>query len=200
MRISRMETRCHMRTFLTTEEIAQMGFAHVGENVLISKNAIFYTPQMVALGSHVRIDDFAVLSGKIHLGSYIHIAQFSGLWGGEEGIYMADYSSLSSRVSLYATSDDFSGESMTNPMIPAEFEPGHIDKPIHIEKYVAIGATSVILPGCTLQEGCAVSAMSLVLKDTLPWTVYAGVPARRVGDRSQKLLELEEQFRRQHRR
>lgn len=183
-----------MNTFYTEEEIKQLGLHHVGVNALISKNAIIYSPEDVSIGNNVRIDDFVVLSGKIILGNFIHIAQFCGLWGGEAGIFMEDYSSLSSRVSVYATSDDYSGESMTNPTVPEELEPGHVSAKVVLEKFVAVGASSVVLPGCALRIGGAFSAMSLVLKNTEPWTVYAGVPARRVGDRSKKILELEKKL------
>ena len=76
----------------------------------------------------MRIDDFAIISGKVTLGNYIHIAQFCGLYGGSAGIEMEDYTGLSSKCSLYATSDDYSGMSMTNPMIPEKYKPGTIGR------------------------------------------------------------------------
>ena len=43
---------------LSREFIESMGFAQVGDNVLISDKASFYGIQRIALGSNVRIDDF----------------------------------------------------------------------------------------------------------------------------------------------
>jgi galactoside O-acetyltransferase len=184
----------NMNTFYSTEELKQLGIRQFGNNVLISRNAILYHPDQLTIGHDVRIDDFCILSGSITLESNIHIAQFCGLYGGDSGIWMQDYSSLSSKCSVYATSDDYSGDSMTNPMIPMKYKPGSIDEKVVIEKYVAIGASSVVLPGITLAEGSSFTAMSLCIRNSETWTINAGIPARRVKDRSKKLLELEKEF------
>jgi acetyltransferase-like isoleucine patch superfamily enzyme len=59
---------------------------------------------------------------------------------------------------------------------------------------VIVGAGSVIFPGVHVAEGCSVGAMTLVNKSTLPWGVYVGNPARRVKERKQDLLALEQKF------
>jgi dTDP-4-amino-4,6-dideoxy-D-glucose acyltransferase len=59
-----------------------------------------------------------------------------------------------------------------------------------------VGAGSIVLPGVTLQEGSAVGALSLVKSDCEAFGLYAGVPARRLGERKRDLLELEQRFRR----
>ena len=47
---------------LTREQIAQMGFASVGDEVFLFDKASFYNCQNIRLGSRVRIDDFCVLA------------------------------------------------------------------------------------------------------------------------------------------
>ena len=47
-----------------------------------------------------------------------------------------------------------------------------------LEKFVIIGANSVIFPGCVLKEGSAIGACSLVNRDTEPWGIYYGTPAK----------------------
>ena len=90
----------------------------MGGGTFISRKASIYGAENMIIGSHVRIDDFCILSGQIELGDYIHIAAYSALYGGEKGIFIGDFANLSSRVSVYSVSDDYSGETMTNPMIP----------------------------------------------------------------------------------
>lgn len=183
-----------MSNFLSESELDEIGLINRGEGVLIGRHAVLYSPELLTVGNHVRIDDFTIVSGRVVLGSYIHISQFCGLYGGEEGIEMGDFSGLSSKCSIYATSDDYSGKSMTNPMVPAEFKPGAINKSVHIGKHAIIGCNGVILPGVDVAEGTSVGSMSLLTKSTKPWGIYVGVPAKWHGERSRELLDLEEQF------
>ena len=106
-----------MDSFYSQKELQSMGFRSLGDNVLISRKASIYGIERISVGSNVRVDDFCILSGKIELGDYIHIAAYSALYGGEEGIFIDDFVNMSSRISVYSVSDDYSGETMTNPMI-----------------------------------------------------------------------------------
>ena len=48
-------------------------------------------------------------------------------------------------------------------------------------------------------EGAAVGALSLVKKDLDPWTLYAGIPARRIKARNRaEIQRLEGEFRMTH--
>ena len=60
-------------SFYSEEELQQMGFAHVGHDVMISRKASIYGASNIWIGNHVRVDDFCVLSGKITFGNYIHV-------------------------------------------------------------------------------------------------------------------------------
>lgn len=183
-----------MNNFLSEEELGNIGLKEYGEDVLIGKNVVLYNPEKLSLGSHVRIDDFTIISGNVTLGSYIHISQFCGLYGGDCGIVMKDFSGLSSKCSVYAVSDDYSGESMTNPMIPQKYKSTAISAPVCIEKHGIIGCNTVVLPGVTVGEGSSVGSMSLCNRSLEPWSVYAGIPAKCRGQRKKNLLELEKQF------
>ncbi len=180
-------------SFLSREELMEIGFKSIGENVLLSRKASIYGPENIEIGNNVRIDDFCILTGKIKLGSYIHIAAYSALFGGEEGIIMEDFSGLSSRVSVYAISDDYSGESLTNPMIPTEYKNLNIGKVV-LRKHVIVGSDSIILPGVEIKEGTAVGALSLVTKSLDEWSIYVGIPAKKINNRSKRILELEKEF------
>lgn len=180
---------------LTREQIAQMGFASVGDEVFLSDKASFYNCQNIRLGSRVRIDDFCVLAageGGIELGRFIHIGVGTSLIG-RGHIRMDDFSGLSSRVSIYSSSDDYSGASLTNPMVPDEFKQvRHAD--VHLGRHVIVGAGSVVLPGSVLEEGVALGALSMVDKRCTAFGVYFGNPARRISERKRDLLELEAQL------
>ena len=180
---------------LNRETIEAIGFARVGTNVLVSDKASFYGAERISLGNNVRIDDFCVFSageGGIAIGDFVHVAVYSSLIGAGR-ISIADYCNLSSRVSIYSSSDDYSGATMTNPTVPNEYKDvTHAD--VILEKHVIIGCGSVILPGVTLGEGVAVGALSLIKKSCEPFGIYSGNPAQRLGARKRDLLAREQAF------
>lgn len=163
-------------------------------NCRIAESVKVFSPDEIFLGYNVRIDEFCVLSGGkgIVIGSHVHVAVFCGFFGGG-GIIVGDFVGFSSRCTLMSVSDDFSGESMTNPTIPDEFKNVH-EGLISIEDHVLFGVGCTVLPGVTIGEGCAIGAHSLVKTDLAPWGIYAGTPARKIGVRSKKILDLAKQF------
>jgi acetyltransferase-like isoleucine patch superfamily enzyme len=173
------------------KNLDSIGFKKFGKNVLISDKVSIYNPQNIELGDNVRIDDFCVISaGKsIVIGNNVHIACYSSLIGQGE-IIMDDFSGLSSRVSVYSSSDDYSGEFLTNPTVDSEFT-GVISKPVYLGKHVIVGAGSVILPGVSLQNGVAVGSLSLVTKSFEEYKIIGGLPAKFIKERKRKIEELE---------
>jgi acetyltransferase-like isoleucine patch superfamily enzyme len=180
---------------LNRSELEHMGFASVGENVLISDKAAFYNCANITLGNNVRIDDFCVLSagvGGISIGNYVHIAIYTSLIGAGK-ITLSDFCNISSRVSIYSSNDDYSGANMTNPTVPKQYT-GVTHADVFFGKHVIVGSGTVILPGVTLEEGVAVGALSLVTKKCTQFSIYAGNPAKHIKERKRDLLVLEKQF------
>ena len=179
-------------SFYSRDELDALGFQACGTNVLVSRKVSIYNAQAISLGNNVRIDDFALLSARapLRIGSYVHISAFCGLYA-RAGLVIDDFVTVSGRVSIYTESDDFLGASLTNPMVDDSYKPGYIRGEIRLGRHAIVGASSTILPGVTLAEGAAVGAHSLVKCDCEPWTVYGGVPAKRLRERSRDALELE---------
>ncbi|MDP3650142.1 MAG: acyltransferase [Rhodoferax sp.] len=180
---------------LNRTAIESMGFASVGDNIRISDRASFYNCPHISIGNNTRIDDFCVVSagaGGITIGDYVHIAVYSSLIG--SGIItLSNFCNISSRVAIYSSSDDYSGEAMTNPMVPELYtQVLHAD--VFLGKHVIVGSGSVILPGVRIEEGAAIGALSLVREDCRTFGVYAGAPAKFIKNRKKDLLDLETKF------
>lgn len=186
-----------MNSFYTEEELTTIGFESYGTDVKISRKASIYGAQRMVLGNHVRVDDFCILSGHIEIGNNIHIAAYSALYGAEVGIVLCDFSNISSRVCIYAVSDDYSGHTMTNPTVPDKYKNVQ-QEAVSIGKHVIIGSSSTVLPGVVMAEGTALGAMSLLKKDTQEWSIYAGIPAKKISSRSKELLNLEKEYLNEH--
>lgn len=182
-----------MNSFYSEEELKEIGFKSVGSNVLISKKCSIYGAQNICIGSNVRIDDFCILSGKIEIGNHVHIAAGVMLFGGEYGIVLEDFAGISSRCAVYAASDDYSGEALTNPTIPDEYR-NVIGGAVIFKKHSLVGSGCTVLPNVTVGEGTSVGSMSLVNKTLDAWGIYVGIPCRRVKDRSKRILELEKEM------
>lgn len=184
-------------SFYSEDELKKIGFKSYGKNVLISRNAQIYGASKMVIGNNVRIDDFCVLSGAIELGSNIHIAVFCGIFAGNTGVKMCDFSTLSSRCVIYAESDDYSGEHLTNPTIDEEYLE-RVSGKVELGRHVIVETGATILPGVSIGEGTAVGSMSLVTKSLDEWGIYVGIPCKYKKERSKKLLELEKKYNKQY--
>lgn len=180
--------------YLTDQELRSLPFKKIGDGVLIDKTVSLVGLENVSIGHDVRIDALSMIiaTGQVEIGSHIHISAYSYL-AGRAGIVLKDFSNVSSGVRIYSISDDYSGGSMTNAMIPEKFKKLSMGQVI-LGRHTIIGSGSIILPGVHVADGCAIGALSLVNKPTDPWGIYAGIPARRLRDRSRELLSLEKKF------
>ncbi len=138
--------------------VATLGFKRCGRNVTIWEMAWIRFPENISIGDDVRIHHMTYLDGAggIEIGSNVGIAEGTMVY------------SLNHR---YQDAD--------RPY----FEQGYEFGKVVIEDDVWIGARSVILAGVRLARGTVVAAGAVVTKDTEPYSVVAGVPARPIGRR-----------------
>ena len=61
-------------------------------------------------------------------------------------------------------------------------------------KHSVIGTNSVVLPGVVMYEGAAVGAMSLVKNNVDSFTIVGGIPAKKIRNRNNKIMDLEINF------
>ena len=181
--------------YFETEELRQFGFKSVGENVKVAKNSTIIGLGNITLGNNIRIDGHVVIaanSGYLTLGDYIHIggACYLGCAG---GITLADFAGLSQGVRIYSATDDYSGQSMTNPTVPHKYL-NVKTAPVLLGRHVIVGSGSVILPGVEIGEGSSVGALSFVARSLDAWGVYLGTPAKRLKALSRDLLKMEKEL------
>ena len=180
-------------SFLSQSQLNEIGFKFLGHNVKISDKCVIYNPELIEIGDNSRVDDFCVVSGRVIIGKNVHITVYCNIAGGVPGVFIDDYSTVAYGCHIMSQSDDYTGETMTNSTIPKKYK-SETYKCVSIGKHVIVGAGSIILPGCNIEEGCSVGAMSLINKSTYPWGIYFGVPAKRIKDRSKKLLNHFEEY------
>ena len=174
-------------SFYNTDELKDLGFKSIGDNVLISRNASFYGAENMSIGHNVRIDDFCILSGRIEIGSYVHISAYCVLYG-SRGIDIGNYSGLSARCTIFSAVDDFSGDYLINPMISEEYTNVSGGKVI-IGDYVQLGASTMVMPNLQIADGVVSGAFVFINKSLEEWNMYIGIPAVLLKKRTKNLLE-----------
>lgn len=182
----------HNGEYLPRESLEQLGFAALGDDVLIHPTCVLVGCGRISIGSHVRIDPFCVLtmSADLVIGDRVHVSAHASLLGAG-GITIGDFACISHGTRVLSSSGDFSGGRICGPMLP----PAHrhvVAAPIVVARHAVLGANSVILPGGGLGEGATVGALSLVKTVLEPWTVNAGVPTRVIGRRDRDSVRAQE--------
>lgn len=152
------------------------------------------------------IDDFCYFSTQVVIGCWSHVASGCSIAGGiQRRFSLGDFSSLSSGVKVWCTSDDFVKDVVTilPPGCPS-IKDHLIEGDVAIGDYTAVGANAVIMPGNQIPEGVAIGALSYVPTNFSfePWSVYAGIPIRFVKQRDKsnvrRQVDLIKHFLSQH--
>lgn len=176
---------------LRSEQYDTSQLASCGEDVFISANVEIRRPHLVRVGSHVAIDTGVYLTTAAEIGDYTHLSPYLTIIGGANSrLIVEDFVTIAAGSRLICGSDRFMGDGFTSVTVPEEFRDTVDSGTIRCSRFAGIGTSVVIMPNVTIGEGSVIGACSLVTKDTEPWTVYVGVPARPVKVRPRdKMLE-----------
>lgn len=151
----------------------------IGENSIIRSETIIYGDCIIGdnlqtghrvtirekskIGRNVRIGTVSDIQGDCEIGNYVSI--HSNVFVGEKSI-IEDYVWIFPRVVL------------TNDPNP----PSKTLKGVIIEKYAAVAAGSIVLPGVNVGEGSLVGAGCVVTKDVNAGKVVVGNPSKEIED------------------
>ena len=169
-----------MDAYYNNNELKRLGFAKLGENVLISKSSNIYGHKNVSIGSNVRIDDFCVIAapkGSLHIEGNTHIGPFSYL-GCSGHIKLDRFVSISSGAKLFTSTDDYSMNFLHGPMVDSEFV-NTTSGPIHMREASIIGSSAIVLPNVEFGEGSVLGSLSLAMIDLESHWIYIGNPAKK---------------------
>lgn len=165
-------------------------YANYGDDVFIHETTIIKHPYLIEIGNHIAIDNGVTISTGMKMGDYIHIAPYVVVIGGNATtLTLEDFSFIASGTKIVMGSEDYTGKGLVGPTIPKEYRE-LIFKDVIFKRFSGCGVNCTIMPGVTLAEGSIIGAHSLVMKDTEPWTIYVGSPAKPIKIRDKgKILE-----------
>lgn len=135
---------------------AGYGFA-TGPNSRVLQHVMIYYPERLRLGSDVGIAAGCQINaaGGIDIGDDVLIGPGCHIWSQNHRI---------------------EGRRVIR-------EQAYERKRVVLGRDVWLGAGTIVLPGVTIAEGTVVAAGAVVTKDTEPYSLVAGVPARKIRSR-----------------
>jgi len=128
----------------------------IGRGAKIHVFCRFFEPGNIVLGQDSIVGEFAFLDGRAPLS-------------------IGNHTDIASQVLIYNSEHD-----INNPGFVA------VDQPVKIGDYVFIGPRAIILPGVSIGNGAVVAAGAVVTKNVPEGKIFAGVPAREIGERKLK--------------
>ena len=141
--------------------VAGAGFKRRGQHIRIGEMVSLKFPERISLGHHVRLNTMAYLDG-------------SG------GITIGDHVGIGPGAQIYSINHVYQAVDRLYE------EQGYEFGEVIIEDDVWVGGGAVILAGVKVGRGSVVAAGAVVTKDTEPYSVVAGVPARVVRRREDR--------------
>jgi acetyltransferase-like isoleucine patch superfamily enzyme len=132
----------------------------IGKRVVFHYKTEIREPHKLKLGSGCIIGDNAILDAR-------------------NGLIMGQNVNLSSNVSIYTEQHDH-----RDPLFRCA---QNNNKSVIIGNRAWIGSNVTVLPGVSIGEGAVCCAGCVVTKNVEPYSVVAGIPARKVNDRPKDL-------------
>ncbi|MCL9683562.1 acyltransferase [Legionella maioricensis] len=115
----------------------------------------------IKIGKRSRIQDFGRLSGEITIGEDVIIAPNFYASSGVHVFNKSPHLLMNLQDQMY---DGLMGE-------------------CYIEDDCWVGMNVCLMPGVRIRRGCVIGAGAIVTRTTEPYSIYAGVPARKIGTR-----------------
>jgi len=132
-------------------------FVKIGRGSAIHMGVRMHRPRWISIGHHTLINPQCTLDGRRRL-------------------------TIGNNVDIAAQTAIFTlGHDLQDPAYEV------IGKAVVIEDYACIFSRATILPGVRIGQGAAVAAGSVVTRDVEPYTIVAGNPARKIGERNRDL-------------
>jgi len=163
-------------------------FKKIGTDVFIHSTAIIKHPSLTELKNHIAIGNGVTINTKLNVGNYVHISPYVCCIGSEHSeVNLDDFSFISAGTMIIAGGDDYTGKGLCGPTIPEKYREVEYSS-VTFEKFSGCGVNCSIMPNVTMAEGSVLGANSLLTKDTEPWTIYVGSPAKPIKKRNSKII------------
>ncbi len=163
-----------------TGEVDRSRLARIGDGVVIEDGALIFDPESVSIGSNVYIGHYAVLRGykgsRLVIGDDTYIGQMTYI-NAAGGVTIGSCVGIGPCVKIMSSRHSEEGRDVPVLLCDLEFAE------VVVEDGCDIGIGAIVLPGRRLGKGCIIGAGAVVTRDVEPYSIAAGIPARKIGER-----------------
>jgi acetyltransferase-like isoleucine patch superfamily enzyme len=163
-----------------TGEVNRSELAGIGDGVVIESGALIFDPESVTLGSNVYIGHYVILRGykgnRLAIGDDTYIGQMTYI-NSAGGVTIGSRVGIGPCVKIMSSFHSEEGRDVPVLLCDLEFAE------VVVEDDCDIGMGAIILPGRRVGKGSIIGAGAVVTHDVEPYSIVAGVPARKIGER-----------------
>lgn len=149
---------------------------HIGNNFHAGKGVTLWAKNNMTIGENFYIGRNSQIGCDTIIGDYVIFGSYVSLVGRYDHHYQDI--GMPIRMASQIRDKDYSWKGL--------------DSSITIGNDVWIGHRCILLSGITIGDGSIIAAGSVVTKDVEPYSIYAGVPAKKIRDRFDSKENLDE--------
>ena len=161
--------------------IINWAIAKIVKHAIRAEEKERYNRMSIGQGSGIGVDCDINPPDNVTIGDYSSIGARSTIWSTRAKVIVGNYVITGPQITI------ISGNHVVNCIgkhiseftdLDKEKLLGIYDSDIIIDDGVWIGANATILSGVHIAEGCVIAAGAVVSKNTVPYGIYGGVPAK----------------------
>lgn len=148
----------------------------IGKNFHCGRGVFIWAKNTIVIGNNFYIGKYSCIETNCIIGDNVIIANYVGIIGR----YDHNYQQIGVPVRLSSQIRD------------KNYSWKGLNEITYIGNDVWIGYGAIIMSGVKIADGCIIAAGSVVTHDTVPYSIYAGVPAKKIKNRFDNKDELNE--------
>ena len=147
-----------------------------GKNIYIGRMVFMWAKNNIIIGDDFYIGKFSQIECDAEIGNQVIFANQVALVGRYDHHYQQV--GIPTRLASKIRDTDYNWKGLTEKVV--------------IENDVWIGYGTIVLSGVKISQGSIIASGSVVTKNVESFSIYGGVPAKKIGNRFNNDLEMEE--------
>lgn len=139
----------------------------IGKNLYAGKEVYLWAKNSISIGDNFYIGRYSFIESDAIIGNNVIIANFVSLIGKYD--HHHQQIGVPIRLASQIRDKDYKWKGLNHKIV--------------IQDDVWIGVGSIVLSGVTIGMGSIIASGSVVTKDVEPYSIYAGNPAKKIGNR-----------------